>query len=308
MIILVLGGAGFIGRRVVRSLAHKGHKVVSADVNLASFEEFGTQVHSERVDLTDFEQVVTAMAVHRPERVVNLSYMRETFPRAAMKVNVLGMDNCFEAARLCNVEHVVYSSSIAVNGRQAPYGKRAVLETDPPAPVTQYAVHKVFNEWQAKEYREKHGMTITGLRAAHIAGTDKLIGSVDHVQCIVQPALGEKVVLEHRDRMRCVVHVDDIAEVFVTLALARRPQHALYNSGGETLSLGDLAGMVREVIPDADISFRNETGGEESSTAYMFDNRRLAEEFGISYAPYRERVAQMIDAVRASARTGLTGA
>jgi nucleoside-diphosphate-sugar epimerase len=308
MIILVIGGAGFIGRRVVRSLARKGHEVVSADLDLASFEEFGAQVRSVRIDIADFEQVVTAMMMHRPERVVNLSYMRETFPRAAMKVNVLGMDNCFEAARLCEVEHVVYSSSIAVNGRQAPYGKRAVLETDPPAPVTQYAVHKVFNEWQAKEYREKHGMTITGLRAAHIAGADKLIGSVDHVQCIVQPALGERVVLDHRDRMRCVVHVDDIAEVFVTLALARRPRHAVYNSGGETLSLGDLAGMVREAIPDADISFRNETGGEESSTAYMFDNRRLAEEFGISYAPYRDRVAQMIAAVRARARTGLTGA
>ena len=196
--------------------------------------------------------------------------------------------------------HVSLSNQYVTVYRIAPYEKRAVLETDPPTPVTQYAVHKVFNEWQAKEYREKHGMTITGLRAAHIAGTDKLIGSVDHVQCIVQPALGERVVFDYRDRMRCVVHVDDIAEVFVTLALARRPQHAVYNSGGETLSLGDLAGMVREVIPDADISFRNEAGGEESTTAYMFDNRRLAEEFGISYAPYRERVAQMIDAVRAS--------
>jgi nucleoside-diphosphate-sugar epimerase len=301
MMILVIGGAGFIGRRVVRSLTGQGHEVVSADINLASFEELGDRVRAIRMDLGDFEQVITAMSTIKPKVVVNLSYMRETTPRAAMKVNVLGMDNCFEAARLCGVEHVVYSSSIAVNGRQAPYGDRPILETDPPAPVTQYAVHKVFNEWQAKEYREKHGLRITGLRAAHIAGSDKLIGSVDHVLCIVKAAMGEKVVLDYRDRMRCVVHVDDIADVFARLAVAENPQHGMYNSGGATLSLGEIADMVRRQIPDADISFQHESGGRQNTTAFMFDNTRLRDEFSVEYPPYERRIAEMIEQVRARA-------
>lgn len=302
MTVCVIGGAGFIGRRVVESLARQGHDVACLDiVTPPLFGEFGDRVRVERLDLTQFEEVVAAYARHEPEVVINLSYMRENLPRPAMKVNVLGMDNCFEAARICRVDRVVYSSSIAVNGRQGPYGKRPILETDPPSPGKQYAVHKVFNEWQAHEYREKHGMCITGLRAAHIAGIDKLIGSVDHVQCIVEPAQGRGVEFEYRDTMRCVVHADDIADVFVRLALTERPKHGLYNSGGETLSLGELAGMVREVIPDADIAFRNETGGEESSTAYLFDDSRLVEEFGIRYPPYRERVRRMVDEVRSRA-------
>jgi nucleoside-diphosphate-sugar epimerase len=299
MKVFVIGGAGFIGRRVVRSLAQKENEVVCLDiVSGPLFDDLGSQVRVERMDLTQFEDVVASMATHKPDVVINLSYMRENMPRPAMKVNVLGMDNCFEAARLCDVGHVVYSSSIAVNGSQRPYGDNSVLETDPPAPVTQYAVHKVFNEFQAREYREKHGMRITGMRAAHVAGTDKLIGSVDHVQSIVKPALGESARFDFRDRMRCLIHADDMAEVFAALALARQPRHDLYNSGGETLSLGEIAGMVRKYIPDADITFENDTGGKERSGAYLFDNERLMSEFGIRYLPYEKRIEQMIREVR----------
>ncbi|HSV81707.1 MAG TPA: NAD(P)-dependent oxidoreductase [Ramlibacter sp.] len=296
----VIGGAGFIGRRVVRQLAAQGHEVVCLDVVPVDLGDLGSQVRMQRLDLTDFEQVVAAMAIHKPEVVINLSYMRDTLPRPAMKLNVLGMDNCFEAARLCGVERVVYSSSIAIHGRQAPYGARKILETDVPHPLTQYAVHKVFNEFQAKEYREKHGMSITGVRAAHVSGADKLIGSVDHVECIVKPAMGQKVQFAYRDQMRCVIHADDMADVFVRIALARKPKHALYNSGGETVSLGDLAAMVRKVLPEADIAFQHETGGEERSTAYLFDNERLVSEFGMRFPPYQQRVAEMIATVRAN--------
>ncbi len=299
MVVFVIGGAGFIGRRVVRTVAGYGHRVISLDIVVAPlFEDLGAQVTSVRLDLSNFEEVVAAMATYKPDVVINLSYMRENLPRLAMKVNVLGMDNCFEAARLCDVGRVVYSSSIAIHSRQQTYGIRKIVEADQPTPAKQYPVHKVFNEWQAKEYREKHGMCITGVRAAHVAGIDKIIGTVDHVQCIVNPALGKASRLDYRDRMRCVIHTDDMAEVFVQLAIAKKPEHDIYNSGGESLSLGQIAQMVKKFIPEADISFENETGGAALSGGYLYDNDRLVQEFGISYLPYEQRVAQMIERVQ----------
>jgi nucleoside-diphosphate-sugar epimerase len=298
MKVLVFGGSGFIGRRVVAAFATAGHQTFSLDVAPTSyFADHKINAAALGVDIGDFEAVVAAMSTHKPDAVVNLSYMRETTPRAAFRVNVLGMDNCLEAARLCGISRVVYTSSIVVNGRQKHYGDRAITETDATFPTYQYAVHKVFNEWQAKEYREKHGMSVTGIRVAHAAAPDKLVGAVDHVKCIVGPARGHPVNFPFMDTRRCLVHVDDIAHIIVRVTLKEKPDHAIYNSGGETLSLGELADMVRSVITNADITFGNEAGGDEHSVAYRFDNSRLTREFGIALPPYRERVMDMIAAI-----------
>jgi predicted N-formylglutamate amidohydrolase len=63
--------------------------------------------------------------------------------------------------------------------------------------------------------------------------------------------------------------------------------------------LGELADMVREFLPDAQISFDHETGGRERSGNFMIDNSRVVTEFGMQFRPYRERVLQIINEVRA---------
>ena len=62
--------------------------------------------------------------------------------------------------------------------------------------------------------------------------------------------------------------------------------------------MGDLAAMVRGYLPDAKITFAQQTGGKESSGNYLIDNTRLVSEFGVQYRPYPERVLQIINAVR----------
>ena len=68
--------------------------------------------------------------------------------------------------------------------------------------------------------------------------------------------------------------------------------------GGQAISLGDLANIVRGYLPDAEISFDKETGGRELSGNYLIDNTRLVSEFGMQYHPYRERVLQIINDIR----------
>jgi nucleoside-diphosphate-sugar epimerase len=95
------------------------------------------------------------------------------------------------------------------------------------------------------------------------------------------------------------VHVDDVAEVFARVTAADKPKHRIYNTGGHTIGLGELAEMVKGFLPDAEIRFEKEAGGRALSGNFLIDNRRLVEEFGVQYAPFRSRVLQIINAVRA---------
>ena len=302
MSVFVIGGTGFIGHRLVRLLAQRGQIVTSMDINPGahSFSDLGAKVKSVRGDVTQFDDVMAAMSAAKPERVVNLSYFigSDHAPHVAMKLNILGMDNCFEAARLLGVRHTMYASSLAVNGKQSHYGNRPVTEVDRVNGEYQYAKHKIINEWQAQDYTEKSGMLITGIRPANVTGPDKVRGSVDHVNIIIEPARGNSIAFPFKDAMRCPIHVDDIAEVFARVLLTEKPAHRIYNSGGVSVSLGEIAEIVRAYLPDAKIGFGKESGGRDASGNHLIDNARLMSEFGVQYRPYRERVLQIINDIR----------
>jgi len=168
MSILILGGTGFIGRRLVPLLAKRGEEIVCMDINpqTANFSDYGKQVRVIRGDVSQFDDVMSAMANAKPSRVINLAYWlgSEHPPRVAFKLNILGMDNCFEAARLAGVNRVAYASSLAVSGEQKFYGDRLVTEEDFPARPCAIRDAQDLQRWQAQDYREKHGMEITAIR------------------------------------------------------------------------------------------------------------------------------------------------
>jgi nucleoside-diphosphate-sugar epimerase len=306
MSILVIGGAGFIGRRLIPLLVADNQAVTCMDIDVAgaraAFGRFGDKVRIVRGDVTAFDDVIGAMIEAEAERVANLSYfIGELEPHVAFKLDIQGMDNCFEAARRTGVRHTVFASSVAVSGEQSKFGERLVTEDDARNGTSQYAVNKIINEWQAHDYRRKYGMTITCIRPANVTGPDKKFGSIDHVNCMCQPARGSSVTFSHRDTMRCVIHVGDMAEVFARVLRVDKPKYETYNSGGFTVSLGELAALVKEFLPDADIRFEHEAGGRATSGNFLIDNSRVVSEFGVQYAPLRQRVREVINDIRRDA-------
>ena len=302
MTTLVLGGTGFIGKRAVPRLVQRGEKVVVMDINpgAANYEEFGDQVEVIRGDIMQFQDVVSSILHAKPDRIMNLAYLLgsgEDTPHFTMKLNVLGMDNCFEAARICGVNRVTYASSIAVSGQQSNFGDRVINEDDPMHGTSQYAMHKRFNEFQAQQFNSVYGMSITGIRPANVTGPDKVRGSTDHVRCVTLPAAGEPVSFPQAGLMRLPVHVDDIAEAFVRVTMVEKSHHSIYNSGGYPISLGDLAVVVKKFLPDAQISFDSQ-GGKEDSGNYLADNSRLLGEFELEYPPLEQRILQIINDIR----------
>ena len=163
MKVLVLGGAGFIGPRVMRRFLERGHEVACMDINPNSptIADIRERLQLFRGDITLMDDVVRAVIESKPDRILNLAYLLGTRPDGvtdaqdphyAVRLNILGMDNCFEAARMCQVPRVVYASSLAVYGRQSFYGDRPLTEEDLRMGSGVYAASKIFNEHQADWY------------------------------------------------------------------------------------------------------------------------------------------------------------
>src|SRR5688572_24139589 len=302
MSVLVIGATGFIGPRLIRRLVARGESVVGMDVNpgAAGFGDVPIGAPVTRGDVTQLEDVMRTVLDVKPDRLINLAYglgAGEGNPNQFMRLDILGTDNCFEAARLGGVKRVVYASSIAVSGQQSHFGDRLVNEDDPVHGTSQYAMHKIFNEFQAKKYIKNYGMSIIGVRPANVTGPDKVRGSVDHVQIMTEAARGKPVHLPQKGLMRLLIHVEDMAEVFTRILLADAPRHHLYNSGGIPISLGELADIVRGFLPEAQITFAQD-GGRGDSGNYLADNSRLTKEFGIEYPGLHTRVLEVINDVR----------
>ena len=259
MSIFVIGGTGFIGRRVFRCwrrAARKSSAWTSTPAPPPS-SDLGEQVRVVRGDVTQFDDVMAATVAAKPRGWSTCVFPRQRArPARRDQAEHRRHGQLLRGGAALRRNRVVFASSLAVSGEQKHLRRPHVTEDDFRHGHVQYAMHKIFNEWQAQDYREKYGMEITAIRPANVTGPDKIVGSVDHVKCITLPARGEPISFPYKDAMRCPIHVDDIAEVFARVLLADKPRHAVYNSGGMPISLGDLADLVREFLPDAQITLR----------------------------------------------------
>jgi nucleoside-diphosphate-sugar epimerase len=308
--ILIIGGTGFIGARLAERLVNKGEKVVCFDLYPVPEKvlQLGDRAKVIVGDITRIEDIIAAIREFQVEKIVNLAYIlgpeSEANPHMAMRINVMGMNNVFEAARLMGINRVVYASSIAVYGLQSSFGERPVIETDYCHPTMTYGAHKLWNEFMAKKYMERCGMTIPGLRIAVVGGPGRRTGLSAWASTYADgPALGKPAEIPFRSSQRTLItYVDDAAEIFARFCFAETLNYPVYNSCAYAVSLQELADIVKKLLPNAEIRFNEK--GPDQPLIYYWSSERVEKEFQIKLPPLDEMVRKHINEVRSSA--GLT--
>lgn len=176
MRIAVTGGSGKLGRTVVHSLRDEGHEVT----NLDQFGERGTFT---RVDLTDYGQVVDAIAGvddrhSGVDAIVHLGAIPA--PGLASDVatfhnNMLSTFNVFQAAKRLGISRIVYASSETVLGLpfDVPPPYIPVDEEYAARPESTYSLVKHLEEQLAIELvRWDPELSITALRFSNVMDPD----------------------------------------------------------------------------------------------------------------------------------------
>ena len=305
MAIMVTGGTGFIGRRIVRELAERGEDVVCFDLAPPPAQQDGVAYY--RGDVTQLPQLLEACNTHGVSRIIHMAALlppdTEDRPHFGMLVNIVGTNNVFEAARWCGIERVVYASSIAVYGTQETFGERPVDEDDLPAPANVYGMTKATNDFAAARYRDLYGLDLRGIRICTVFGHGRVTGMTGMIGGLMVslPAVGKPIDLPfHRDELSPMIHAEDAAQIFVRAALAERLNHPVYISGGHLCSVGDMIDIVRDIIPDARIT----TGERRVPHIYLVDNSRMLADIGYEIAPLDVRIQEHIDDARQEAGQG----
>ena len=163
--ILVTGALGQIGTELVEALRkqHGISSVIASDLRPVEQVDLSQGPYL-TLDVLDTEAIIDVCKKEGVGTVYHLAALLsatgEKNPGLCRKVNVGGTISVFEAARECSMR-VFTPSSIAVYGPDAPKHAPQITLLNP---TTVYGETKVEGEQLAKEYGEKYGLDIRGIR------------------------------------------------------------------------------------------------------------------------------------------------
>tara|TARA_B110000438_G_C15738508_1_gene617381 strand:- start:130 stop:1113 length:984 start_codon:yes stop_codon:yes gene_type:complete len=317
MYILVTGGTGFIGKKVVLQLAKRNKKIVVADINLGTnkkelinnYTSLGFDINNlifEKLDLINHKNINDLFKKYTFNAVIHLAYgigkVCEDNPVLASQINIVGTTYIFEKIIEHKIPRMVFTSSETVYGaNQSFYGNRDIIEDDY-CGIDQhfytYGAMKSLNEFMAEKYIKKYGCSIAYTRPSVVFGYGRQNTSINWAEDFAaKPAINMEANLPFsKENYDNWIYVDDCAEQLVRLTLKKKLNYSSYNTGSQTISGVELEKTVKNFIPNATINFDKLI--ERTPLIDSQDDSRIRNEINFSPRTFQEGVRILINDTR----------
>jgi len=247
-LILITGGAGFIGPKLADRLLVRGEEVRVLD-SFSSGSSSNLSNLSRPMELVKGD-VRDASAVARAAEGCKIIYhlaAQSSVPKSMedpvldMETNVEGTLNVLEAARNVGCK-VVFASSSVVYGNAA---RTPTSEDEPLVPCSFYGVSKMAAESYCRVYSSLFGVPAVVLRLFNIygPGTNKGVMVDLYRKLMRDPRRLE--VLGTGKQTKDYLFIDDTVEAFLLASEKARCRGEAYNIGlGHSYSVLDIVGMM----------------------------------------------------------------
>ena len=246
MRVLVTGGTGFIGSRLVKKLDKAGHDVISIDraLNSVNFQEYNYVLADlcNQSDLTRLRYKLDGIDV--VYHLAGKKNLQESFDRISYyhNSNVVGSLNLLSLCEEAGVKRFVFASSAAVYSEpdvNLPIVTEDLSPTDPASP---YGLQKLTVEKYCKIYSRNTNLDTVSLRYFNLFGPETQSGVVGAM--LNKHKNGEKLtIFGDGTNSRDFIHIDDVVDATIAAGEHNEAHNGeIYNVGsGEPTSVNDIA-------------------------------------------------------------------
>ncbi|WP_239496369.1 UDP-glucose 4-epimerase GalE [Salinicola peritrichatus] len=273
--ILVIGGAGYIGSHMVKQLINAGHHVLVLDNLSTGFCELARHGHLVVGDLADtalLERLFRENAFDAVMHFAACSLVGESVadPAKYYRNNVSNTLNLLDVMVRHDVHHFIFSSTAATFGEPE---YTPIDESHPQKPINPYGASKLMVERALQDYATAYGLNSVSLRYFNACGADPEgeLGECHDpethlIPLILQAASGrrESITVFGRDYptedgtcIRDYIHIEDLCAAH---ALALEALVSGKVSGAAAYNLGNGNGFSVQQVIDAAKSLVAEEG------------------------------------------------
>jgi UDP-glucose 4-epimerase len=285
--VLVTGGAGYIGSRIIDGLRESGRAHVAVDVVAPSLEQ-----PCLILDLLDRGSVDHLLRDLKPGAVVHCA----TFSHLAYQHDLLGsfrtdmavLDNLLTALRsVPDCRMVCFSSSYVASGLPLDL---IVREEQPLSPVANFGVAKLLFE---QLVRRVHRDSVV-FRLCSVFGKGPARHPNAIVQLIREAQRNGRVTIWGRGARRMqYVSIEDVVR-FVLISLDGMPAGIYHHGGDDFLPVREAAEDVARAL-GAEVAFEPER--QEGETLPFLNNGAVKTASGLAFTPFREALATYVQQV-----------
>lgn len=253
MKIVITGGAGFIGSHIAEYWNNQNAEVHIIDSLRSGFkkniEDFQNVVFHQG-SITD--KALTLDVLRGADYVFNLAALISVpesleKPEECLDINVKGLLNILDAAKVHDVKKVVHSSSAAIYGDDPRLPKEVSMR---PKPQTPYGITKLDGEYYLQMYYDQYGLNTTSLRYFNVFGPrqDPQSQYAAAIPIFVYKALKNDPIVIYGDgeQTRDFIYVKDVVQANV-LAAQTETAIGVFNVANENaISINELAKLIIE--------------------------------------------------------------